>query len=240
MADKAKTLLQRLHLKPSTTLKVSKTAIFVLLGLISVQTVAGGLLWYADKIKAAGGISQVGTIATLTNFGLSTTVDGAGNRYVMQFDGYIRKYNSSGTFQQQWGGRGSAFSKEEYVPGQFYSGEVGYYIAAGPSNTLYATNVDHIEKFTSTGGFTTSWALPDNLWASGITTDSAGYVYVVTGLQGWEGAVTGTPEILKYSPTGVLQTRLGSARAVCRAVGSHGELSESGICVRYGRGRCCR
>jgi DNA-binding beta-propeller fold protein YncE len=222
MADKAKTLLQRFHLKPSTTLKVSKTAIFVLLGLISVQTVVGGLLWYAGKIQAAGGISQVSTIATLTNFGISTTVDGSGNRYVMQFDGYIRKYNSSGTFQQQWGGRGSAFSEEEYIPGQFYSGEVGYYIAAGPSNTLYATNVDHIEKFTSTGGFTTSWALPDNLWASGITTDSAGYVYVVTGLQGWEGAVTGTPEILKYSPTGVLQTRWGSAGT------GNGEFSATG------------
>ncbi len=208
MADKAKTLLQKLHLKPSTTLKVSKSAVFILLGLISIQTVAGGLLWYAKKIRASGGIVQTSTlVASIPGsngaaFGNSVTVDASGNKYVMEwFSGIIHKYNSSGVQLVQWGGRSSNFLNE-YVQGQFYTGEWSYAIAASPSGDIYATNVDHIERFTNTGTSVTSWILPDGYRTmGGITVDSLGNVYVAAGpnIQDQQFAPN---QIMKFGPNG--------------------------------------
>ncbi len=56
----------KFHLKPSTSLKVSKYAIFVLFAIISVQTVSSALLWYAGKIKADSG-SRVVTALPATD-----------------------------------------------------------------------------------------------------------------------------------------------------------------------------
>ncbi len=73
------TLRSKLHLRPSTSLKVSKASVFTLLALISIQTVSSALLWYAGKIKADSSSRVVTTSpassVTTTGATLSGTYD---------------------------------------------------------------------------------------------------------------------------------------------------------------------
>jgi hypothetical protein len=129
MADKAKTLLQRLHLKPSTTLKVSKTAIFVLLGLISIQTVAGGLLWYAGKIRAASGLQYVQSFAE--GNGATKVIARDSQNFIYAYDfssSSIKKYSTTGDAVGQIGQNGSGDGEYGDVTGMAFDSLDNLYV----------------------------------------------------------------------------------------------------------------
>ena len=205
MADKAKTFFQKFHLKPSTTLKVSKTAIFVLLGLISVQTVVGGLLWYAKQIQASGGITQVGSLPNFAyHYALpdDIAVGPDGNVHVSAEptgNNRIQETTNSGGEVRMWG---------EIVggPAQFQN-EVK--IAFDSSNNAYVLDqIDlRVVKFNSSRVYQSQFGSAgtgDGQFQSpsGIAVDASGNVYV---------ADSGNNRVQKFNSNGIYQSQFGSA-----------------------------
>ncbi len=201
MADKAKLLLQRFHLKPSTTLKVSKGAVFVLLAMISIQTVAGGLLWYAKQIRAASGLQHVKSYAEGDGSGKIIAADSQNNFYVFDLSDYVvKKYDAGGNLLGQVGASGSD-------PGQ-YANVSG--MATDSSGNLYVLDSgnNRVIKYSSNGSYSgTSWGsygTGDGEFGSlgSIAISSADDIYIVD---------AGNSRIQRFNSSGGFVNKWGSA-----------------------------
>jgi NHL repeat/Bacterial Ig-like domain/RTX calcium-binding nonapeptide repeat (4 copies) len=118
----------------------------------------------------------------------------------------IQKFNSSGGFSAKWGATFLGLPVAGTGNGEFNSPQG---IATDSSSNFYVadTTNDRIQKFSSTGTYTTQWggvgtgngqfSLPQ-----GIATDSLNNVYV---------ADTGNNRIQKFSSTGTYMTQWGGA-----------------------------
>ncbi len=145
-----------------------------------------------------------GLFGSGTEFGqfdkpLGVAVDGSGTIYVADSGNHrVQKFNAAGGFVTAWGESGPG-------PGQFFKYLPG--IGVDRHGNVFTVDRDfnghqRVQKFTSTGGFITSWDPPAD--ATYIAIDSADQVYVST-QQG----------VLVYTPTGALVRSLGAGTYMC-------------------------
>ena len=207
-------LRSRLHIKPSTSLKVSRVAIFVLLTLISAQTVGSALLWYAGKIKAESGIRVVttssATSVTSTGAALHGTYDYPGSVTQRGFEyGLTTSYGSQAidssdpsTYQyvasKSYGTYGNGAGQFDDIRG----------LAQDSSGYVYVadTNNSRVQKYDRDGNFLTSWGtlgVGDGQMdhPKDIAVDSDNNVYVAD----WFNR-----RIEKFTSDGVFVTKWGS------------------------------
>ena len=204
MAERAKALLRKIRLKPSTTLWVSRTAIFVLLGLISAQTASSALLWYAKHVKASSGLQLTQSYlqgSESPDAGKFITIDHAGNMYLYsQATSTVRKYDSTGTYAGQVGASGSG-------PGEY--GSVSG-MAVDSTNNLYVLDADNLRvvKFSSSGSYSgTTWgSYGSDVGQFGsfgsIAISSTDYIYITD---------LGNSRVQKFDTAGEFKIAWGSA-----------------------------
>jgi sugar lactone lactonase YvrE len=109
----------------------------------------------------------------------------------------VKKYNSTGSFVTAWG-QGTPGPDQLVYADNIATDSSGYVYVA---EALYG----ELDKFTSTGGYVANWPLvePGEGYLSGLATDSAGDLYVVT-------CCDNTTQIRKLSPNGNAITSFGS------------------------------
>jgi tripartite motif-containing protein 71 len=126
-------------------------------------------------------------------------VDPSGHVYVADSGNHrIQKFNSSGTYDTQWGSEGSGNGEFDTPAG----------IAVDPSGNVYVVDIRNhrIQKFNSSGTYDTQWGREGSgngefEYPQGIAIDISGHVYVVD---------AGNQRIQKFNSSGTYDTQWGS------------------------------
>ena len=161
-----------------------------------------------QKFSSAGVfISQFATGGSSSGSVVSAagvTVDSAGNIYITdafteRTSGVVQKFNSAGTFVDDWGTLGTG-------NGQFFG---AFGIAADSAGFIYVMDPGNhrVQKFTNTGTFVTSWGgvgSGDGQFSAalGVAVDALNNVYV---------ADTSNHRIQKFTSTGTFITKWGTS-----------------------------
>lgn len=141
-------------------------------------------------------MSQFGSTGNLdTQFNYVTAMchDENDNLYIAdQGVSRIKIYNSSGVFQSAWGTLGTADAEIQYPSGICYDGSSDIYISDAGNMCIkqFSKSGVFVRKFGSVSDF---GGEPKNM------TFKDGYLYVM-----------GADKVAKYSPSGVLQTTIGT------------------------------
>lgn len=150
----------------------------------AITPTAGPITWGGDS-----GTVQPDLIATITSSPVQLEVvsglalDQEGDLYVVdQGNSRILKFDDTGKFVMQWGGKGAGNGQFD-MSGDPKGNETGL-VAIAPQGNVYVTDKAHVQKFDGQGKFLAKWAVQgtsDGVYplAGAIAIDSQNDVYVV-------------------------------------------------------------